>query len=209
MNKNEKKPTIDGRPGLLAFAREYHPRKEHTIVDVEKLLRRIGFEVTDVNEDRIIIAGPLRTTTACRTLVLYGGSMRIRHLEIVKALLRLTETGPPVWASEDRQLAWFSQQLEACEPFQVTALEEFETRADLEAHVEKCHQCRPSYQALSEAVSRGSSRHGDQHLRELIEKSHVDPEAARKFYETVRDNQAGSLYASSAKSGRTRNEVMA
>lgn len=194
MDSNNK-ATMDGRPGLLAFAGEFHPRHEHTIVDLERRLRRLGFEVTDTNEDRIVIAGPLQTTTACRTLVLFGGAMRVRHFAVVKALELLTQTGVPLWAPEHEQFEWHLKQLEQCASFQAPVQEEFETRAEMEAHVEQCDRCRPAFDMLIEAVNRGSRRTNDGHLKELIERSHKDSDLARQFYEGVRDAQAAIIPA--------------
>lgn len=190
---NSNKPTMDGRPGLLDFAREFHPRHEHTIVELERRLRRLGFEVTDTNEDRIIIGGPLQTTTACRTLVPFGGAMRVRHFTVVKALELLTKTGTPVWAPELEQFEWHLKQLESCAEFQAPIQEEFETRAEMEAHVEQCDRCRPAFDMLVAAINRGSSRTNDKHLRELIERSHQDSDLARQFYEGIRDAQAAII----------------
>ena len=153
----------------------------------------------------MIIAGPLSTTTACRTLVLYGGAMKVRHFAVVQALERLTETGVPVWETESRQFDWHLRQLEQCAPFQVPVLEEFETRAELESHVESCTRCGPSSRMLAEAVSAGSSRHSDQHLRELIEKSHADQEAAVQFYTHIRDAQK-STFMTAEKPPRAKRE---
>lgn len=182
---------IDGRPGLLDFARRFHWAHEHSPIDLERLLRRIGFEVTDVNDDRIIVVGPLSTATACKTLTGWGGRLMVRHLELVKVLELLTEAGVPVWASPMEQFEWHCRQLEQCAPFQVPVLEEFETRAEMEAHVEDCARCRPAFRALVEAVNHGSSRTGDQHLRELINLAHKDPDSALRFFESVRDAQLG------------------
>jgi len=192
MDSNSK-VMMDGRPGLLAFVREFHPRHEHTIVDLERRLRRLGFEVTDTNADRIVIAGPLQTTTACRTLVLFGGAMRVRHFAVVKALELLTQTGVPLWAPELEQFEWHLKQLEQCAPFQAPVQEEFETRAEMEAHVEQCDCCRLAFDMLVEAVNRGSRRTDDAHLRELITRSHEDPDRSRQFYEGIRDAQLGIM----------------
>ncbi len=183
------KPTMDGRPGLLAFVREFHPRHEHTIVELERRLRRLGFQVTDTTAERIVIAGPLRTTTACHTLVNFGGAIRVRHFALVKALELLTETGVPLWASEHEQFEWHLKCLEQCASFQAPVDETFETRSEMECHIDSCARCRPAFDLLVEAVNRGSRRTGDLHMSELIERSHKDPDLARKFYESVRDAQ--------------------
>jgi hypothetical protein len=206
---NDTAKLIDGKPGLLEFARGYHPRHEHTIVDLEKLLRRLGFEVTDANEDRVIILGPLQTTTVCRTLVHFGGRMKVRHLEVVRALERLTETGVPVWATEAQQFEWHCKQLEQTESFQIPARKEFETREDMEHHVDGCQSCGSVYGILRQAVDWGSQRTGDDHLRELIVKSHEDPAAARRFYESVRDNTIGAMAAATSKASSRKREVPA
>lgn len=182
---------IDGKPALLRFARQFHHRHEHAIVDLEKLLKRLGFEVTDANEDRIIILGPLQTTTSCRTLTLFGGRMKVRHHELVKAIERLMEVGLPVWQTEAQQFEWHLGQLEQCAAFQIKRPEEFEDWEAMATHVEGCTRCQPAFRALQAAVDRGSSRTGEKHLRELIEKSHADSQAALKFYEGIRDAQLG------------------
>ncbi|MDC8450815.1 MAG: hypothetical protein LV473_21020 [Nitrospira sp.] len=182
---------IDGRQALLTFARAYHHRHEHSIVDLEKLLKRLGFEVTDANEDRVIILGPMQTTTSCRTLVLFGGRMKVRHIELVRALERLMEVGLPVWKTEAQQFEWHCAQLERCAPFQIRQPEEFESWEDMANHVEGCTRCQPAFRALQAAVDRGSSRTGEKHMRELIEKSHADSQASLKFYEGIRDAQLG------------------
>ncbi len=203
------KSHIDGMPGLLAFAKAYHPRHEHSIVDLEKLLRRIGFEVTDSNEDRIIVAGPLRTATACRTLVRLGGRMNVRHFELIKALERLLEVGLPVWKTEAEQFEWHLRQLEQCAPFQISAHEEFETRADLEQHVGLCDVCKPASKVLIEAIDSGSSRYTDEDLRDLIAKSHADQAEAVRFYTQIRDamRMSFSIGEKPNRARRTQQEV--
>jgi len=200
------KPQIDGKPELLAFARAHHPRHEHTIVDLERLLRRIGFEVTDTNEDRVIIAGPLQTTTACKTLVLFGGVMKVRHFELLKALERLLEVGLPVWKTESDQFQWHLQQLEQCAAFQIPAPEEFESREDLEGHIETCTTCQPANRLLTDAISLGSSRYKDEHWKELVEKSHADQARAIAFYTQVRDAQRLPLMPAEKPRERARRE---
>lgn len=187
MNAKSTPQMIDGKQAMLVFSRQFHPRHEHSIVDLERPLRRIGFELTDVNQDRIIIAGPLQTTTVCRTLVLWGGAMMVRHFELIKALELLLEVGLPVWATETAQFEWHCKQLEGCDPFQIPALEEFETRADMEQHIETCATCQPVNTLLAQAVSFGASRHKDEHLRELVEKSHADQAGAVAYYTQIRD----------------------
>lgn len=186
---SDSKPTMDGRPGLLAFVQEFHPRHEHSIVELERRLRRLGFEVTDATDDRIVIGGPWRTTTVCRTLTNFGGTIRVRHFALVKAIELLTKVGVPLWAEELEQFAWHVKQLEQCAEFQAPVHEEFETRDEMESHIDRCARCRPAFNMLVEAVNRGSSRTGDVHMRELIERAHMDPDLARQFYEGVRDAQ--------------------
>lgn len=184
-----KPQTIDGKQALLEFAKAHHPRHEHTIVSLEKALRRIGFDVADTNEDRVIIAGPLQTTTACKTLVQFGGALRVRHFDLVKALERLLEVGLPVWKTEAQQFEWHLARLAECESYQIPAVEPYETREELEAHVSTCVRCQPSYRTLLSALELGSNRHEDKHLRELIEKAHSDQDAALAFYQQIRDSQ--------------------
>lgn len=188
---NDTPKTIDGKQPLLAFARGFHPKHEHSIVDLEQLLKRIGCEMTSFDEDKILILGPLQTTTSCRTLTLFGGRMKVRHFEVVRALERLLEVGLPVWQTEAQQFEWHCSQLERCEPFQIKQPEEFESWEDMANHVESCTRCQPAFRALQAAVDRGSSRTGEKHMRELIEKSHADSQAALKFYEGIRDAQLG------------------
>jgi hypothetical protein len=202
-----KKPTpkmIPGLPELLAFARNYHDRHQHTPLDSERELPKFGCEVTAYDEDWLDISGPFGTSTRCRMMTLSGGQMRVRHLDLVKSLCKLLAVGVPIWANGQTQLDWYVARLAEAEPFEVPVVEEFRTRHDMEDHVDRCTQCAPAFSALVEAVNRGSNRTSDAHLQELITRCHEDPAAARKFYEGIRDSHAGTIFDEK----RTRREAV-
>lgn len=180
---------IDGREALLAYVKTLHPREEISPAELLPGGKRElppGFTVTDYDAERLLVGGPFDSVVSIMTEERFGGRVAISGAKLTAGLMLVAHLGEPLWdSSPEARKAWRLKQIEAGEPFAVPAREEFRNRSELERHLENCATCKPSAALLAEAVSQGSSRYEDRHIRELIELAHGDSDAAVKFYRGV------------------------
>jgi len=186
MTDTKPKPQIDGREALYHFIDQLHPNEEHTPVAIQEMLPA-GFSIAMNDPDEVTLHGPMGSIRI-PTLERWGGPFRIKGLSLLKAVARVLEQGPPDWdRSSERQAMFWRAAIRNAGPFLVEPKDPFPTRASMENHIEGCHVCEPSNKLLIEAISHGSHRYSDAHLRELIEKSHEDQESSVRFYTALRD----------------------
>ena len=203
----------DGKSQLLAYVARIHPAQEFSPIDLEPggayalpgglTLTSNPFGVsTEVDPDRLTLVGPFNTAVAVPTLDMFGGRVVIRGIDLLQAIARSVEVGPPVWSKRpDESGEWWKTQIAGCEPFAAPEPAP-KTRPEMERHIEGCAACGPVSRAMALAIDAGSSAYRDADLAAMIEMAHGDQLAAIQFYER---RQAGhSMLAMNAPDSPTK-----
>jgi hypothetical protein len=192
-------PTIDGKQQLITYLESLHPNGEYPLKDLPRILPS-GFTVTDnpqgfsiLNPDptRSTLFGPFGDRGV--TLPLHQGThgLYVKGLDLLVAIARVVEVGPPVWArSADVIGNWWKAQIATCAPFTAPATGPL-SREDMEKFVDADPACKLVMPMFIESVNAGSGSVTDSMLREFIERAGADVAAAIQFYTAQRNGRLG------------------
>lgn len=192
-----------------------HPNQEFLLEDLAPGGRHAlpGFVITDnpqslsiisPDPNRTMMFGPVSEAGVALRVVERAGGLYVRGIDLIVAIGRLLEVGPPVWQRSLFVLAdWWKKEIAGCQPFLVPEAPP-QGRAEMEAHVDTCGVCQPVSQAMVASINAGSSAYRDEDVREMIERAHADPAAAVEFYERRRAAQGMVPTTTSTPSGKPR-----
>ena len=188
----------DGKQQLIEFVSRIHPNEEISIDDLAPGRNRAlpsGLSLTDnpmsfsiVNPDptRTTLFGPLSNIGVTVRVKERAGEVLVTGLDLLVAIARVVETGPPTHQKSAQVLAnWWRAQIATCAPFDVPEPAPRD-RAENEMHIEACTICQPVSMAMAASISAGSSAYKDTDVATMIEMAHADQAGAIRHYDAKR-----------------------
>jgi hypothetical protein len=198
---------IDGRQGLIDYVRALHPRIEIPLAAIlpgGTFQLPLGFEITDYDSERVLIAGPFETIATVRTQSYFGGDVAVSGEKLTAGLMLAAHVGEPIWdRSLDARKAWRLRQFEDVPAFTVT-IPEPRTREELELHIASCASCATVAESYGRALDAGMNASDERALRELVDRSHADVAGAVKFYRDKEAVHRGTLAPTEKPTRRSR-----